>query len=162
MSSELVYVSCKVNDKEHGYHVGPQEMLVDFLRERIGLTGTKLACDLGSCGACTVLVNGLPFASCNTFVWQIQGANVQTIEGLSSNDILHPVQEAFVENSAFQCGYCTPGMILLAFSLLEKSPNPTRKEIRNWMSANICRCTGYEMIIESIEKAANALSRERR
>ena len=161
MSSELVYVSCKVNDKEHGQHVGPQEMLVDFLREHIGLTGTKLACDVGSCGACTVLVNGLPFASCNTFVWQVQGADVQTVEGLASNDILHPVQDAFIENSAFQCGYCTPGMILLAVSLLEKSPNPSREDIRNWMSANICRCTGYEMIIEAVEKAAKVLSRER-
>ena len=161
MSSELVYVSCKVNDKEHGHHVGPQEMLVDFLRERIGLTGTKLACDVGSCGACTVLVNGLPFASCNTFVWQVQGADVQTVEGLASNDILHPVQDAFIENSAFQCGYCTPGMILLAVSFLEKSPNPSREDIRNWMSANVCRCTGYEMIIEAVEKAAKVLSRER-
>jgi len=91
----------------------------------------------------------------------VQGADVQTVEGLASNDILHPVQDAFIENSAFQCGYCTPGMILLAVSLLEKSPNPSREDIRNWMSANICRCTGYEMIIEAVEKAAKVLSRER-
>ncbi len=162
MSSELAYVSCKVNGKKHGHHVDPQEMLIDFLRERIGLTGTKLACDVGSCGACTVLVNGIPLASCNTFVWKIQDADVQTIEGLTSNDSLHPVQDAFIENSAFQCGYCTPGMILLAVSLLEISPNATRNDIRNWMSANICRCTGYEMIIEAVEKAAKAISRERR
>jgi carbon-monoxide dehydrogenase small subunit len=131
-------------------------MLIDILRDRLALTGTKLSCDLATCGACSVLLDGKPVASCSTFAWQADGADICTIEGLAAPDgTLDPVQQAFVDNSAFQCGYCTPGMIVLARALLDHDPNPDRASIRNWMGANICRCTGYEMIIEAVEKAAS-------
>ena len=161
MSSELVYLSFKVNDQDQGFHVQSCEMLIDILRDRIGLKGTKLACDAGACGACTVLVNGCPAASCSTFGWQVQGKEIQTIEGLAIDGIPDSVQRAFMENSAFQCGYCTPGMILLARSLLDLYPHPSREQIRTWIGANICRCTGYEMIIEAVEMAANDPSAEK-
>jgi aerobic carbon-monoxide dehydrogenase small subunit len=155
MSSEFVFVSCTVNGTEQEMHVRPEEMLIDVLRDRLLLTGTKLSCDLGACGACTVLVDGKPVSSCGTFAWQAAGAEIRTIEGLAGADgVLDPVQQAFVDNSAFQCGFCTPGMIMLARGLLDHDPAPDKSTIRNWMGANICRCTGYEMIIEAVEKAA--------
>lgn len=160
MSSELVFVSCKVNGVVQEFHVRPEEMLIDALRDRLALTGAKLSCDLGACGACSVLLNGKPVSSCATFAWQVDGAEVRTVEGLAAADgTLDPVQQAFIENSAFQCGYCTPGMIMLARALLDRDPSPDRDAIRTWMGANICRCTGYEMIIEAVEKAA-AVTRE--
>jgi aerobic carbon-monoxide dehydrogenase small subunit len=155
MSSEFVFMSCVVNGVRHEMHVRPEEMLIDILRDRLVLTGTKLSCDLGACGACTVLMGGKPVSSCGTFAWQAGGAEIRTIEGLAGADgALDPVQRAFVENSAFQCGFCTPGMIMLARALLDRDPSPDRAAIRAWMGANICRCTGYEMIIEAVEKAA--------
>lgn len=155
MSNEFVYVSCTVNGTKQEMHVRPEEMLIDLLRDRLLLTGTKLSCDLGACGACTVLLDGKPVSSCGTFAWQADGADIRTIEGLADADgTLDPVQQAFVENSAFQCGFCTPGMIMLARGLLDRDPAPDRQAIRAWMGANICRCTGYEMIIEAVEKAA--------
>lgn len=155
MSGELAFVSCSVNGIAQEFHVRPEEMLIDALRDRLGLTGTKLSCDLGACGACTVLLDGKPVSSCATFAWQADGADLRTVEGLATADgALDPVQQAFIENSAFQCGYCTPGMIMLARALLDRDPSPDRDKIRTWMGANICRCTGYEMIIEAVEKAA--------
>lgn len=157
MSSELAFVSCTVNGIAQEIHVRPEEMLIDVLRDRLALTGTKLSCDLGACGACTVLMDGKPVSSCATFAWQADGAEIRTVEGLASADgTLDPVQQAFIDNSAFQCGYCTPGMIMLARSLLDRDPSPGRDAIRTWMGANICRCTGYEVIIEAVEKAAAA------
>ena len=155
MSGEMAFVSCTVNSVTQEFHVRPEEMLIDVLRDRLALTGTKLSCDLGACGACTVLLDGKPVSSCATFAWQADGMNVRTVEGLAAADgALDPVQQAFIENSAFQCGYCTPGMIMLARALLDRDPSPDRETIRAWMGANICRCTGYEMIIEAVEKAA--------
>lgn len=154
MSSDLVFVTFRLNGAETSFHVKPEEMLIDVLRERAGLTGTKLSCDLGACGACTVLVDGKPAASCGTFAWQAADCDVRTIEGLADGDTLDPVQAAFVEHSSFQCGYCTPGMIMLARALLDENPTPARDEIRQWMGANICRCTGYEMIIDAVQDAA--------
>ena len=155
MSDDLFNVTFRLNGSETTFHVRSEEMLIDVLRERAGLTGTKLSCDLGACGACTVLVDGKPSASCVTFAWQVADRDIRTIEGLSSGDgDLDPVQAAFIEHSSFQCGYCTPGMIMLARALLDENPNPERDEVRQWMSANICRCTGYEMIIEAVQDAA--------
>lgn len=155
MSDDLFNVTFRLNGSETSFHVRSEEMLIDVLRESAGLTGTKLSCDLGACGACTVLVDGKPSASCVTFAWQVADCDIRTIEGLSSGDgDLDPVQAAFIEHSSFQCGYCTPGMIMLARALLDENPNPNRDEVRQWMSANICRCTGYEMIIEAVQDAA--------
>lgn len=156
MSSEFVFVSCTVNGTKQELHVRSEEMLIDVLRDRLLLTGTKLSCDLGACGACSVLLDGKPVSSCGTFAWQADGTDIRTIEGLADADgTLDPVQQAFVDNSAFQCGFCTPGMIMLARGLLDHDPTPDRSSIRAWMGANICRCTGYEMIIEAVEKAAS-------
>ena len=155
MADDLVHVSFCLNDEETSFEVRSEEMLIDVLRERAGLTGTKLSCDLGACGACTVLLDGKPAASCSTFAWQAAESDVRTIEGLAgANGELDPVQAAFVDHSSFQCGYCTPGMIMLARALLDENPSPMRDDIRQWMGANICRCTGYEMIIEAVEDAA--------
>ena len=155
MSDDLFNVTFWLNGSETSFHVRSEEMLIDVLRERAGLTGTKLSCDIGACGACTVLVDGKPSASCATFAWQVADREIKTVEGLSSGDgDLDPVQAAFIDHSSFQCGYCTPGMIMLARALLDENPNPDRDEVRQWMSANICRCTGYEMIIEAVQDAA--------
>ncbi len=154
MSGEFAFLKFTLNGTRREAHVRAEEMLIDLLRERFDLTGTKLACDVGACGACTVLVDGRPVASCSTFAWQADGADIRTVEGLGDDDgTLDPVQRAFVGNSAFQCGYCTPGMILLARALLDGDPAPDRAKIRSWMAANVCRCTGYEMIVEAVEDA---------
>ena len=155
MSGDLVFVSLQINGEETSFHVRSEEMLIDVLRERVGITGTKLSCDVGACGACTVLLDGKPVASCSTFAWQAANGDIRTVEGLAgANGELDPVQAAFIKHSSFQCGYCTPGMILLARALLDDNSSPVRNEIREWMGANICRCTGYEMIIDAVEDAA--------
>lgn len=140
--------------------VEPQTMSADILRDDFDLKGLKIGCDQAVCGACTILVDGAPVASCATFAFDLQGKDVRTVEGLAQDGRLHPVQEAFKNNSAFQCGYCTPGMILLAVGLLERNPTPTRAEIAEWMSANICRCTGYQMIVEAVEAAARDMGED--
>ena len=163
MSGELAFVGFTLNGIRQELHVRSDEMLIDVLRDRFGLTGTKLACDVGACGACSVLVDGRPMASCSTFAWQADGAEIRTVEGLADADgELDPVQRAFVDNSAFQCGYCTPGMIVLARALLDADPAPDRAKIRSWMSANVCRCTGYEMIVEAVEDAAGLVRAAKR
>jgi aerobic-type carbon monoxide dehydrogenase small subunit (CoxS/CutS family) len=138
--------------------VDPRERLIDLLRNRLGLTGTKEGCGEGECGACTILVNAKPFNSCLMLAVQVQGQEVLTIEGIGSRQKPHPVQRAFVEVGAVQCGYCTPGMILAAVALLQANPRPNRKEIRQAMSGNLCRCTGYENIILAVEQAAREVS----
>jgi aerobic-type carbon monoxide dehydrogenase small subunit (CoxS/CutS family) len=138
--------------------VDPQERLIDLLRNRLGLTGTKEGCGEGECGACTILVNAKPVNSCLMLAVQVQGQEVLTIEGIGSRQKPHPVQRAFVEVGAVQCGYCTPGMILAAVALLQANPRPNRKEIRQAMSGNLCRCTGYENIILAVEQAAREVS----
>jgi len=152
--SEPIAIALTLNGRALRATVAPNRVLADLIREDQGLTGTKIGCDQGTCGACTVLVDGVVTASCSTFAWQVDGKTVTTIEGLATNGALDPVQQAFKERSAYQCGYCTPGMILLAKALLAADPNPSRATIRDWISANVCRCTGYQMIIEAIEHAA--------
>jgi carbon-monoxide dehydrogenase small subunit len=149
-----VLIRFKLNGRTFEYHVPTNELLIDFLRRRLSLTGTKRSCDMEICGACTVLVDGAAVSSCSLFAFEIDGKDVLTIEGLARGDELHPLQMSFIECGGFQCGFCTPGMILLAKALLDEKPHPTRQEIRDYMDANICRCTGYEMIMESIEHAA--------
>lgn len=130
--------------------------LLDLLRDQIGLTGTKKGCEEGECGACTVMIDGRPINSCVTLARQVEGCNVVTIEGLAINGVLTPVQQQFIDNWAFQCGYCTPGMIMSATALLLRNPHPTEQEIREAIEGNLCRCTGYAKIIDAIEAAAAA------
>jgi len=139
-----------VNDKAYEIAVKPNRTLTDVIREDIGLTGVKKGCEVGECGTCTVLLDGKPVNSCLVLAVQADGKNVLTIEGLETEQGLHPIQKAFVEKGAVQCGFCTPGMILSAKSLLDQNPNPDEKEIRSAISGNLCRCTGYQKIVEAI------------
>lgn len=143
-------ITVKVNGKTRSCEVPNRRLLVDFLRYDLELTGTKEGCGVGVCGACTVLVDGKMIASCISFAKQFDGANITTIEGVSGDERLHPIQEAFIKNGGFQCGICTPGQILSAKALLEFNPKPSDKEIKDWMMGNLCRCTGYYQIIEAI------------
>jgi carbon-monoxide dehydrogenase small subunit len=143
-----------VNDRAHEVAVDPNVTLVDLLRDHIGLTGTKKGCDLGDCGACTVLLDGKAVNSCLILAVQANGRTVQTIEGLETSKGLHPLQQAFVEKGAIQCGFCTSGMILSAKELLERNPRPQDSEIRQAISGNLCRCTGYQKIIAAIKETA--------
>ena len=150
-------ISVILNGAERTFSVAPETMLLDVIRDDARLTGTKIGCDQAVCGACTVLVDGKPAAACATFAFLADGKAVTTIEGLATGNALHPVQEAFKTKSAFQCGFCTPGFVLLAAALLAENPTPDRAEIAAWLTANICRCTGYEMIVEAVEDAAARL-----
>jgi len=144
-------ITLKVNGREWELAVEPNRTLVDVLRNDLELTGTKKGCDLGECGSCTVVLNGKPVNSCLVLAVQANGAEILTIEGLAGSDGLHPLQRAFVEKGSIQCGFCTPGMILSATSLLQNNPNPTEAEIRTALSGNLCRCTGYQKIIEAVQ-----------
>jgi carbon-monoxide dehydrogenase small subunit len=136
-----------------------QETLAEVLRQRLNLTGTKISCEVQVCGACTVLVDGLPVSACTLLAYEVRNRQVLTIEGLASADgILHPIQQAFIDEFAFQCGYCTPGMILASKALLEENPAPSVAEIKEYMDGNICRCTGYLPIIKAIQRAAKVIS----
>lgn len=146
-----VPISFTVNGQKVRVDVGVKERLMDTLRERLRLTGVKEGCGVGECGACTVLVDGEAHLSCLTLTCQIEGREIVTIEGLKEGDQLHPLQESFIDHQAIQCGFCTPGMILAALSLLNKNPTPTREEIQEALDGNLCRCTGYEQIITAIE-----------
>jgi carbon-monoxide dehydrogenase small subunit len=137
--------------------VRAHELLIDFIRDRLGLTGTKRSCDIEICGACTVILDGKAVSSCSMFAYELDGKEVTTIEGLAQGGNLHPLQESFIERGGFQCGFCTSGMILLAKTLLDQKPDPSRKEVQDYMDANICRCTGYQMILESILLAAEKM-----
>jgi carbon-monoxide dehydrogenase small subunit len=154
MSDTPLAIRFSLNGVERTATVKPNLNLADLLREQFGLGGVKIGCDQGVCGACTVLADGVPMAACATFAWQAEGRAIVTVEGLAQSGAFDPVQEAFKANSAFQCGYCTPGMILLAKALLDRNPSPDRAAIVAWMQANICRCTGYQMIVEAVEDAA--------
>lgn len=149
-----ITVETTVNGRPVTKQVEARRMLLDFLRDDLGLKGAKRSCDSQVCGACTVLIDGLPVSSCCTLAYEATGKQVTTIEGLSQNGALDPVQEAFIAESAIQCGYCTPGMILATKVLLEDNPNPTRAEIEQNLSSNLCRCTGYWNIIDAVERAA--------
>jgi aerobic carbon-monoxide dehydrogenase small subunit len=143
-----------VNGTAHQAEVEPRELLVFFLRERLGLTGTNVGCDTSSCGACTVLLGGVSVKSCTVLAVQADGEEVATIEGLAVNGTLHPVQQAFHEAHALQCGYCTPGMIMATVGLLSEQPSPSDDEIRLALEGNLCRCTGYHNIVEAVKAAA--------
>jgi aerobic-type carbon monoxide dehydrogenase small subunit (CoxS/CutS family) len=150
---EGVKVSFILNDESVSVEVDPRKRLLDMLREDFLLTGVKEGCSVGECGACTVLIDGKAVTSCLVLAPQVNGHRVTTIEGLQKNGELHPLQEAFTESGAVQCGFCTPGMILAAKALLDENPSPTREEIKTAISGNLCRCTGYEKIIKAIETA---------
>jgi len=143
-----------VNGKRRTAHVEPRTLLVHFLREQLNLTGTHVGCDTSQCGACNVLVDGRSAKSCTIFAVQADGSEVTTIEGLAEGDRLHPLQEAFWEEHGLQCGYCTPGMIMSSVNLLADNPTPTEHEIREGISGNFCRCTGYQHIVNAIARAA--------
>jgi carbon-monoxide dehydrogenase small subunit len=140
----------RVNGEEVTGWVEPRKTLLDFLREDLDLTGSKKGCDLGNCGACTVLMGGRPINSCLVLAVEAEGQEILTIEGMSEGMKLHPIQEAFIQHGAVQCGYCTPGMILSAKALLDENPHPTEEEVRVAISGNLCRCTGYKKIVEAI------------
>jgi aerobic-type carbon monoxide dehydrogenase small subunit (CoxS/CutS family) len=151
--------SLLVNGVERLVAVSPDESLLNVLRDHLGLTGAKYGCGEGQCGACTVLVEGLPVRSCRLQVSAVTAKKITTIEGLVHGETLHPVQQAFLEGEAFQCGYCTPGMILSAVGLLERTPHPTEKQIVVHMNGNVCRCGAYQRIVEAVQRAANSTKR---
>lgn len=147
-------LSVSVNGVAHENEVEPRLLLVHYLRDVLGLTGTHVGCETSLCGACTVMLNGQAVKSCTMFTVQADGASITTIEGLATNGELHPVQEGFWERHGLQCGYCTPGMIIAAVQLLDRNPQPTQDEIRHGLDGNLCRCTGYQHIVEAVEYAA--------
>jgi carbon-monoxide dehydrogenase small subunit len=155
--AQTIAISFELNGKNCELDVEPHELLIDVVRERLGLTGVKRSCDVEVCGACTLLVDGRPVSSCTTPAFEVSGKRVETIEGLATKTGLHPLQQAFIEHGGFQCGFCTPGMILAAKALLEENPDPSEEEIKRFMHGNICRCTGYKKIIESIHAAAKKM-----
>jgi aerobic carbon-monoxide dehydrogenase small subunit len=146
-----------INSKKYEIPLQGQELLIEVLRNHLGLTGTKLACSEAECGACTVLVNGKAILACTTLACDVEGEEVTTIEGLTDGEKLHPLQEAFLEEGAVQCGFCTPGMILSSKALLERNPQPTADEICQGLDGNICRCAGYLRIFAAVENAAKKL-----
>jgi carbon-monoxide dehydrogenase small subunit len=149
-------VALTVNGSKHEADVEPRQLLVYFLRDQLGLTGTNVGCDTSSCGACTVLLDAQSVKSCTVLAVQADGSEVTTIEGLASDGGLHPVQQAFHEQHALQCGYCTPGFVMATVSLLQDNPNPSEEEIRRGLEGNLCRCTGYHNIVRAVEAAARA------
>ena len=149
-------IAVTVNRERQEAEVEPRQLLVYFLREQLGLTGTNVGCDTSSCGACTVLLDGESVKSCTVLAVQADGCEVTTLEGLARNAELHPVQRAFHEQHGLQCGYCTPGMVLAAVSLLQEQPNPSEHEIRQALEGNLCRCTGYHNIVRAVQAAAGA------
>jgi len=151
-------VAVTVNGVRRSHDVEPRLLLVHYLRETLGLTGTNIGCDTSQCGACTVLLDGRAVKSCTMLAVQADGAKVTTIEGLATNGKLHPVQDAFWEKHGLQCGYCTPGMVMAAVSLLKEHPNPTERDVREGLEGNLCRCTGYHNIVKSILDAAGQMS----
>ena len=155
---EKVKITLKINGEKYETEVEPRRLLVHVLRE-LGFTGVHIGCDTSNCGACTVIMNGKSVKSCTVLAVEADGAEILTIEGLAKDGKLHPIQEAFWEQHALQCGYCTPGMIMEAYWLLEENPNPTEEEIRKGISGNLCRCTGYQNIVKAIKAAAEKLSR---
>ena len=150
-------VTLRVNGVDHTVEVDSRTLLVDFLREHLQLTGTHVGCDTSQCGACTVLVDGRSVKSCSMLALEAAGAEVTTIEGLSPNGELHPMQAAFKENHGLQCGFCTPGMVLSAVDLASREASPSEAQIRKWLDGNLCRCTGYHNIVRSVEAGAQGM-----
>jgi carbon-monoxide dehydrogenase small subunit len=150
-------VSLTINGAERTHDVEPRLLLVNYIRDVVGLTGTHIGCDTSQCGACTVIMNGLAVKSCTILAVQANGAEILTIEGLARNGKLHPLQEGFWEKHGLQCGFCTPGMIMAAYGLLERHPRPSEQEIRHGIEGNLCRCTGYQNIVAAIQWAADRM-----
>ena len=155
---DFVTIRLTVNDVTHRLVVEPRRLLADVLREDLGLTGTNLGCEHGACGSCTVLVDGQSVRSCLMFAVQANDHEVMTVEGLALNGQMHPLQKAFWEQQGLQCGFCTPGFLMTAYELLQHNPDPSEEEIRGALSGNICRCTGYQHIVNAVRAAAQALT----
>jgi len=154
-----VSLSLSVNDKPVRAEIDPRTLLVDFIRNNLALTGTHVGCDTGQCGACTVLVDGHAIKACTILALQAEGAKVTTIEGLATDDTLHPMQAAFKECHGLQCGFCTPGMVMSAIDLVQRHPNADEKTIRAELEGNLCRCTGYQNIVKAVAQGAAAMRR---
>ena len=156
---QQIHLQFNVNNESAQVFVAPGKTLLEVLREDLDLTGTKHGCELGECGACTVLRNGKPVLSCLVLAIECEGTQIETIEGMAVRNQLHPLQLAFAEHGGLQCGYCTPGVLMTAKALLDDNSNPDRSQIREALSGNLCRCTGYQQIIESVEHAATAINK---
>ena len=157
----MVEIHLSVNGAAHQDEVEPRLLLVHYLRETLGLTGTHVGCDTSQCGACTVLLDGKSIKSCTMLAVQADGAEVTTIEGVASGGALHPMQEAFHQEHGLQCGFCTPGMVMAAIDLLQRTPNPTDEQIRTGLDGNLCRCTGYQNIVKAVKAAAEKMAAEK-
>ena len=155
--SDRVVVSATINGEGHEFLTDERDSLLEALRERIGLTGAKEGCNNGNCGACAVMLDGRLVNSCCVLAAEVQDADIVTVEGIAGKDGLHPVQQAFLEEAALQCGICTPGFIVASKALLDINPNPTEHEIRFWLAGNLCRCTGYDKIIRAVQSAAETM-----
>jgi aerobic-type carbon monoxide dehydrogenase small subunit (CoxS/CutS family) len=155
----MIPLTVNVNGITYTINIEPNRTLVDVLRDVLGLTGTKKSCNEGECGACTVLMDGKPVASCLVLALDAQNRTITTIEGLADGENLHPLQESFVKNGGIQCGFCTPGMIMSAKALLDETPDPTPLAVRTALSGNLCRCTGYQQIVDSVMAAAKAMKK---
>ena len=153
----MATVRIKINGRKVSKEVSDNTLLSDFLRDNLGLTGTHVGCDTSQCGACTIHLNGNSVKSCTTLVADCDGAVIITIEGLSTNGKMHPMQESFKKNHGLQCGFCTPGMVMSAVDLLQKNKNPSEQEIRDWLEGNICRCTGYQGIVAAVKDVASKM-----
>jgi aerobic-type carbon monoxide dehydrogenase small subunit (CoxS/CutS family) len=158
LAPTTIAIATVVNGRPLTLQIEPRAILLDVLRDRLGLTGAKRSCDMQVCGACTVLLDGEPVSACCTLAYEADGRAIETIEGLAGPDGLHPIQRAFVDNAAIQCGYCTPGFVLTAKALLAENPRPTRAEIAAYLGGNLCRCTGYWNILAAVEDAAGRLA----
>ena len=152
-----ISINITINGKTYEKNIKPNLLLIDFLRDEIGLTGSHIGCDTSQCGACMVLHNDAGIKACSILVAQLNDKKITTIEHLQKNDVLHPMQEAFRNNHGLQCGFCTPGMIISAISLVKENNNPNEEEIRKYLEGNLCRCTGYQNIVKSIEEGANKM-----
>jgi len=153
----LVHVTTKVNGDEAEFLCEPRETLLDCLRDRLDLTGSKEGCGTGDCGACSVTIDGRLVSSCLVLGVEAEGCEIETIEGMATGDEIHPLQRQFIEHAALQCGFCTPGILVAAKSLLEKDPDPSEEEIRYWLAGNLCRCTGYDKIVRAVQDAAKEM-----
>ncbi|MFN0301918.1 MAG: (2Fe-2S)-binding protein [Burkholderiales bacterium] len=152
--AQRIAVALTINGRKFAATVEARRTLADFIREDAGLTGTHLGCEHGACGACTVTIDGTLARACLTLAAQANGATIRTVEGLANGDTLHPVQAAFKRHHALQCGFCTPGFLVAAVALLEENPNPSEHDVREWLNGNICRCTGYQFIVDAVLAAA--------
>jgi len=161
MDQRNAHITLRVNGEDVEVSFAPYKTLLEVLREDLDLTGTKHGCELGECGACAVLVDGQPLLSCLKLALECDGSVIETIEGLADGPELHPLQEAFSDHGGSQCGYCTPGVVMTAKGLLDKEPNPSRDRIKEALSGNLCRCTGYQQIVDSVENAARVMNEQR-